>query len=691
MAVGDRRAQRDVLKETLAALAADTTLAPINAVVVSGDLTNGADPLGFTAFAELSELLTAHVPADKILVVPGNHDVPHEHGPGDPQRYAEFVRVTRALGFATPLLDGLDFDATTGNLHDEALDHPHVVEGAGFVIVPLNSSHFCWGTEPLPAGVVESLLSADVDEVAIATEAMRRYDVPRVSNAQMTAVGHLLARLKDADRWPAGDRVCMGVLHHQLLPVNAREEFKSFESLTNLGAVREFLVGLGVQVVLHGHKHESALYWDYVADQAALSAPPARVLVTAAPGMFTAGSLVARIIETGTRIGAPDLRIEAVHAAATRGGLIRRATAERARLWDGPATRASADSRVVRGGNPSEVYARIQSVFESVAPGQALRYLVCEIAEPRGAERAPAAYPPPTDIDEVQAWMDDLVEWWQLPDPRFGHGVDFNHGDRIYRRWGDQVARAARLLSAAALEDSSTTRAAILLLDPRTESSPVSGEFPSFVSVQLQLVRVGRDWRLDCTGTFRKQEMRYWWPINVAELARVQTAVARRLDIGEQRPRRGVLRTITAHAIAEERLPTVAVPAIDRAGDQRPQALWLMAYSLIDPDKAGAPADVRRTWHRYLAELEPDDATDKLPPMPRRGLQTVLDFVGVIDQPESRAIAALGALVGLYRLFRNQEGAEPEPTREEIAARLGLLNRELDALFGDLSPAPAAA
>ena len=65
--------------------------------------------------------------------------------------------------------------------------------------------------------------------------------------------------------------------------MSAREEFKGFESLTNLGAVRELLVGLGIQVVLHGHKHEGALFWDYVADQQYLSASPARLLVTAAP------------------------------------------------------------------------------------------------------------------------------------------------------------------------------------------------------------------------------------------------------------------------------------------------------------------------------------------------------------------------------------------------------------------------
>lgn len=693
LASADRRTEKDVLAETVEALEADGALAALEAIVISGDLTNRAQPGGFDEFAKLGEKLVAYVRPEQILVVPGNHDVPREHGPGDPGRYSEFLRVTRALGFATPLLDGIDFDAE-GRLEDEARKHPHVVSGERFVIVPLNSSHFCWGTEPLPDRVVETLLSvADADDLAVATEEIRRHDVARISNAQISAIGHLLTELDPGLRpYAEHGRVSVGVLHHQLLPVSAREEYKSFESLTNLGAVREFLVALGIQVVLHGHKHESALYWDYVADQRRLSAPPARVLVGAAPGTFRPGLLVARMLDVGERASAPEVRIEDVFAAERRGGEIRRAIAERARLWDDPAAAAAAQARVIPGETPSEVYAHVQSLFDAVPPGEALRYLVCEIADPRGAERIPHGYPASGDPTEVQTWMTDLVDWWQLPEPQLGHGVAFNHGDRIYKRWGNQVQRAAELLSAAAPGDPSTTRAAILLLDPRTESSPQTGEFPSFVSVQLQLVRDGTGWRLDCTGSFRKQEMRYWWPINVAELARVQQAVANALTVGEQHPRLGVLRTITAYAIAEERIPVVAVPAVDRAVDQSPEDLWRMAYSLIEPDIAGTAASARKSWHRYLEDLRPAGAVDKVPAMSRRGLQTVLRFVHAVAPSASTAptVQALQAVVELYGLFRDPGAADPQATRDAVTQRLETLDRELDALFGKVPGPPAS-
>ena len=184
------------------------------------------------------------------------------HGPEDPARYDEFRRVTRELEFATPLLDGIDFDID-GRLTSEARKHPHLIQNDRFVILPLNSSHFCWGVEPLPDRIAEKLLSTtDPDELRAATEELRRHDIPRVSNAQMAAIQELLAALDPSERLSAPHRVVIGVLHHQLLPVSSREEFKSFENLTNLGAVREFLASLGAQVVLHGHKHESALYWD---------------------------------------------------------------------------------------------------------------------------------------------------------------------------------------------------------------------------------------------------------------------------------------------------------------------------------------------------------------------------------------------------------------------------------------------
>jgi 3',5'-cyclic AMP phosphodiesterase CpdA len=692
LAGADRRAEKDVLLETISALGDAGALEHMDAVVISGDLTNRARADGFTEFAELGETLARYVERKKIVVVPGNHDVPQAHGPDDPARYDEFRRVTRGLEFATPLLDGIDFDID-GRLTSEAREHGHLIQNDRFVILPLNSSHFCWGVEPLPDRIAEKLLSTtDPDQFRAATEELRRHDIPRVSNAQMAAIQELLAGLDPSERLSAPDRVVIGVLHHQLLPVSSREEFKSFESLTNLGAVREFLASLGAHVVLHGHKHESALYWDYIADPLRLSTPPTRVLVNAAPGKFRPGLLVARILKIGHRSDAPDIEIEDVVAAERRAGPISHSLAARARLWETMAPDTPKAARVVRGHSASQVYARVQSLFDGAPPSSAIHYLVCEIEDPRDAATLPVDYPIRDARNARQAWMTDLVQWWQLKEPQLGHGVEFNHGERIYKRWGNQVAQAASLLTASAPGDAATTRASILLLDPRTESSPLTGEFPSFVSVQLQLTRKGTSWQLECTGSFRKQEMRYWWPINVAELHCVQRAVAKDVTIDGVHPRPGLLRTVTAHAIAEDQLPVVAVPAVDRAVDQRPQDLWLMAYSLIDPEKAAA-TDLRAIWRHYLEDLRPTGADDEVPAWSRRGLERVLASIDAVPTPpSSAAVQALRSLVQFYGLFRDPSGAEPAKAREEINQRLNVLDGELDALFptptGGSVPAP---
>lgn len=682
MAAGDRRAQRDVLRETLQSLGNEGILETIEAVVVSGDLTNKGKSGGFDQFEEYLSLITPYVEPGRIVVVPGNHDVPKSHGPGDPERYRQFLRVTRDQDCVTPLLDAQDF-SPDGTLNDAGRAHPHVVAGSGFEIVALNSSHFCWGDEPLPEDVFEALFTVPEEQLLEATQEIRKFDVPRISNAQMAAVTAYLRELYGGHLRPDGDdRVRIAVLHHQLLPVSHREEFKSFEALTNLGAVREFLVSLGIDVVLHGHKHEEALFWDYVADPQHLTVPPYRMLVAAAPGEFREGNPVARILEIGGRRKARDVAVIDVVSAARRGGEVRQHDVDLAQLWDRPVEVGSADSRSVRGETVSEVYARVQSLFDA-SHGEELRFLVCEIRNPRDAGQVPGDYPPPEGIADVERWMQDLVDWWQLPDPQLGQGAEFNHGNRIYRRWADQIQRAIDLFNRVKLADPYTTRAVMVLVDPQSETSAVDADFPSFVLVQFQLVQDAGGWRLDCSGYFRKQEMRYWWPINVGELAQVQSAVANNVRLNGTRARVGLLRTVTAFALVADRLPVVvAVPAIDRAVDQHPEALWKMAYGLVEPNRIEDKGEMRRTWATYLAELEP--GTEDELPMSRRGLPAVVRCIDAIGGNPSPATDALRELTGFYALFKRPSDATEPRAHQEAKQKLDAFGNSLDDLFGPM-------
>src|ERR1039458_2793900 len=107
----DQPSQSEVLSGTLEALRDEGHFDDVAAVVVSGDLTNRAQPDGFREFERLISGLRGQAGAANVMVVPGNHDVPKEHGPADPRRYALFNAVTRKCGMSTPLLDGIDFTA----------------------------------------------------------------------------------------------------------------------------------------------------------------------------------------------------------------------------------------------------------------------------------------------------------------------------------------------------------------------------------------------------------------------------------------------------------------------------------------------------------------------------------------------------------------------------------------------------
>ena len=392
IAGGERRAQKDVLRETLVALGDEGVFNDLDAVVVSGDLTNRAGQAGFAEFREIMAPLVDAVGARNIVVVPGNHDVPWEHGPSDPDRYKSFLAVTRKLGMSTPLLDGID-------ISERDKDVPHLVDGEDFVIVPLNSSHFCWGMEPLDPKVFEGLLTDS--DVAAAVDALRRHDVARISNDQIDA---LLELLREEDPKIAQDspdpRVRIATLHHQLLPVSAREELKTFESLSNLGAVRELLSQLGIGVVLHGHKHTSALFWDYVAYQGELNRAPRRILTCAAPARFLPGEPTMRLLRIGPSAAARDLEIEDV-IAPIRGATKTGRRSQYARLWRSTAVDEVGDAMVVRGENVSDVYARIRSLFAGRAPNRPIHDLVCEVADPGDASKVPTDFPRPEKIEDV--------------------------------------------------------------------------------------------------------------------------------------------------------------------------------------------------------------------------------------------------------------------------------------------------
>jgi hypothetical protein len=222
------------------------------------------------------------------------------------------------------------------------------------------------------------------------------------------------------------------------------------------------------------------------------------------------------------------------------------------------------------------------------------------------------------------------------------------------------------------------------LVDPQTEGSPPGeGEFPSFVSIQLQLVERDGAYELDCTGSFRKQEMRYWWAINVAELARVQREVLKAMSSPERPLVTGRIRTVTAYAIARNVIPVVAHAAIDRAVDREPLELWKLSFGLLQPEQVPDPAALRERWEHYLEDLRPRPGDDGLPALSRRGLKEVLAFAGVSSRgPGAPAVlSALKELVGFYAVV-DPDPDDPAEILANLRQRLGAFEAALDEQYG---------
>lgn len=684
----DTRAQKNVLAQTIEKLLTDEELCgSIEAVVISGDLVLGKSAQkGFEEFEAFVEPLAALVGPKRVVVVPGNHDVPKEVRPSEPGRYDDFLRVTREAGFVTPLLDGIDFDET-GKLETESPSAPHLAgDGAGeassYVIVPINSSHFCWGLDPLEDQAVERVLNRAKKKDKKAVKDLLHHDIPRVSNAQMTAVQNLLAGCDPLLLEPHehDGRVRIAVLHHHLLPVSSREEFTSFESLTNLGAVRLFLAALEIDVVLHGHKHETALYWDYVADERGLEYPPHRMLVSAAPGDFRPRKPALRIIQIGGSRAAREVVVEEVNAPSSPAGRLHTHTS-RARLWRDSDPDRVGDAIVVRDRSRDGAYAKLQSLFAERSSGTPIRDLVCEIEEPTELMKLPVGYPEMPKVPDAQKWMEDLVDWWQLEDPQLLAQVTFNHGNRIYRLFGDQVLKAAEALATSDGSPSHTTRAIISLVDPREDGGRV-GEFPSFVSVHLQLVGDPDDLRLDCTGYFRKQEMRYWWPINVAEIGCVREHVETELRKRDLTVRPGRLRTISSYAAIGKHLPTVALASIDRAIDQHPEDLWAMAHGLAHGEGDDLE-QVRKIWEKYLDDLDPPDEPEPVIQISHQGLRRIHEMLGWLGDRDSPAAKTLDRLASFYAQLVEQRSESGDQVAKNAKTYLAELRAALDNRLGN--------
>jgi 3',5'-cyclic AMP phosphodiesterase CpdA len=611
----------DHLRRTLGALGEELTNAGrmLDAIVVSGDLTNANAPDGPAAFGTMLDELGEAKPAnDRIVVVPGNHDTDWSEQPGKAAKFKHFLDLVRRP-YRSPLIFGLDYDGAT--LERRTGSRPKarpILDLDDAVVVALSSADFCGvqeGRTKSPwSDIVAAYRAGDTSEDAKAARkratdelrSLRVHDMARVHKYQLDA---LKMRLDTLPTWRDADldaRVRIAVLHHPIGPMAGVEEVKSFEALTNLEQVRSFLYFNGFHVVLHGHKHESYLGWDWLLPAGnELDAIPRRMLVVGSPGDFLPGQTVCRLLDTRPDddhpvAGAPRLCVIDVAG-------IRTSQAVQVDIKKPSMSLAQPFVRSDDIGTPWVVRARTAD-----AAYQQLRDLPTDYAIPRPVvsvvEDAASARVLPVNYPEAKdsRWLESVVEWWQHPRPeavRAFAGSDFNHGERLYG------AEDAIRLAALALPSSK----AIAMLIRADEAGRRERDFPSLTAVQLH-VRPAPDkgMLLDAVGIYRKQDLLLWWPVNMAELAYIQD---RALAVAADNPNldkpvvAGRLVAMAAIGMHDTVLPEMAGTALDRAVDVRPDWPHRLAYLAAQPR-----ADAQAEWTEALADVGKETENDVLVP-----------------------------------------------------------------------------
>jgi 3',5'-cyclic AMP phosphodiesterase CpdA len=676
----------DHLKQTLRALGErlSSTSRRLDAIVVSGDLTNANQSDGYAEFPQLLTELGSSLPRDeRIMVVPGNHDTDWSIQPGDRAKFKRFLDATRGR-YASSLLNGLDYDQTNLRRSAGSRGAPcPILELDDVTLVAISSADFCGVIEQKSKTpwdrVVGDYRAGDGSDEAIAARKqaadelrrLRLFDMARIDKRQIEALADRLKRTSFARAPDEDTKLRVAVLHHPIGPVTDREEIKAFDAMTNLAEVRNFLFDQGFHLVLHGHKHESYTAWEWLLppSESLADGHPWRALVLGAPGDFQPGSTVCRLVDVspdGYRPVAGAPRIRVIDVPGTR-------ASETLKLeLAGPSlSLAQPFVRSTDAGTPWVVRAKsadaaYQQLVDLPATVEEPRPVITVIEDPQSVWQLPSNYPEDRDTP----WLTDLVRWWQLEEPlavRAFAGSDFNHGERLYAPT-DAIARAVEALP--------SSKAVALLID-RGEAGHPGQEFPALTAIQLHARRDGEGTLLDVTGIYRKQDLALWWPVNMAELASIQQRALSTADTnsGLRQPvSPGRLVAIATIGVHDSVLPQMAGTVLDRAIDLQPEWPHRLAYLAAQPR-----AETQAEWENALSDVgEREQGVVLIPSIGLERLAAALEmhreigsasngFVKVVGAVE-RLAADAGAAAAAVRADAVQSDADYWPDKLQTGA-----------------------
>ncbi|PCD67625.1 metallophosphoesterase family protein [Rhizobium phaseoli] len=627
----------------------------LSSIVISGDITVGNKLDGYNRLNDFIGRLSPLLPAEKgaVIAVPGNHDVAWGTEASSVERYRNFKQFVRDdLKATTPFLDGVD-TLQKGKVKLVGAKKAYFANKEhGYAVVPLNTSNYC-GSNLLIEGVTQPDIELFLEQakglrngeaIVRSLERLTRFDIARVSPDQISAFEISVKSARQELKDSTDSALIISTFHHNLAPVSRYEEIKAFETLTNLGRLQETFTDLGVKIALHGHKHQPMAYWD---NRQIVGGKATEMLVLSGASVGGEGysaEVPFQLIEVNRVDGGHDVQVHSAKdfigdkPAFVRMGLIHG-------NWKKPVS-ATDRSTIIEADTFDKVHEAVRNLplFED-GFNHPLNNVVTTIRDGNSVtKRVPIGYPKDVvdDPNTVDNWFDEIAGWWQTDLSELSSDLYFTHGTRIKRYRGivNQLEHAADVLKSP---DPRNGRAIITLIDPESDfrsgnNKKRGGWFPAFSMAQAYITNEDGKNKLNIVGFYRKQEMRYWWAVNIRELRLMVDMLARRVKASI-----GSITTVATIAIADGGKPRVAVPVLDRWYDKDKGKIAQLVLSAVNSSRLdqGNEADHEKLalWRAIIADLVPvelpDGAAVENVPLATKGLELAHELLKAFSEFES--------------------------------------------------------
>lgn len=196
---------------------------------------------------------------ERILVVPGNHDVDWSSNLTQLQRFNNYMQATE--GFSSP-------SVTNDKLQPKLYDLSGIREGISVEVFLMVSPTFSGIPDPTNdsfiARIEKILADVDPDQLSKITGILKKarglLDIAAIGAHQLRELKRSYSRTDETIR--------IAVLHHHLLP-DPQIEVSQFEAVLDAGKVLDELIDNQVDLVLSGHKHNRRLV-NYETDDKAI-------------------------------------------------------------------------------------------------------------------------------------------------------------------------------------------------------------------------------------------------------------------------------------------------------------------------------------------------------------------------------------------------------------------------------------